>query len=42
MFELGGKLYEYENKMREMEEEKQREIEELNNSINLKYDQDYQ
>jgi len=28
--------------MREMEEEKQREIEELNNNLNVKYDEDYQ
>lgn len=42
MFELGGKLYEYEARIREIEEEKQREIEELNNNLNLKYDEDYQ
>jgi chromosome segregation ATPase len=42
MFELGGKLYEYEGRIREIEEEKQREIEELNNSLNVKYDEDYQ
>jgi chromosome segregation ATPase len=42
MFELGGKIYELESRMKEMEEEKAREIEELNNSLNVKYDEDYQ
>lgn len=35
---MGGKIYEYENRMREMEEEKMREIEELNNNLSVKYD----
>ena len=42
MFELGGKLYEYETKMRDLEEDKLREIEELTHSFNIKYDEDYQ
>lgn len=42
MFEMGGKLYEYETRIREVEEEKLREIEELNNSLSVKYDEDYQ
>jgi len=42
MFEMGGKIYEYENRMREMEEERLKEIEELNNNLSLKYDEDYQ
>ncbi len=39
---MGGKIYEYQNRMREMEEERLKEIEELNNSLSLKYDEDYQ
>ena len=42
MFELGGKLYEYETKMRDLQEDKLREIEELTHSFNIKYDEDYQ
>jgi hypothetical protein len=38
MFELGGKLYEYENRMREIEEEHQRQLEEISTNFNLKYD----
>lgn len=42
MFEMGGKIYELENRLKEADEEKQREIEELNTSLNVKYDEDYQ
>lgn len=42
MFELGGKIYEYENRMRELQEEHQRQIEEVNTNFNVKYDEDYQ
>ena len=42
MFEMGGKIYEYEGWMRELEDEKQREIEEVSNSLNVRYDEDYQ
>lgn len=42
MFEMGGKIYELENRLKEADEEKQREIEELNTNLNVKYDEDYQ
>ena len=42
MFELGGKLYQYEAKMRQLEEEKHRQLEEMSNNFNIKYDEDYQ
>lgn len=42
MFELGGKIYEYENRMRQLEDEHQRQIEEVNTNFNVKYDEDYQ
>ena len=42
MFEMGGKIYELETRLKEADEEKQREIEELNTSLNVKYDEDYQ
>ena len=41
MYELGGKLYEYESHLRQVEEDKQRELEEVTTSLNLKYDEDY-